>query len=114
MRRRFFLKTVSVGALGMTALPSAALAQASEVRIRKIETFPILYPMKGRFKFFEGPPGRPSGRPAVMVKITATDGTIGWGQSVPIPKWSYETVETVVSTIQHYLAPELIGQDPFA
>jgi L-alanine-DL-glutamate epimerase-like enolase superfamily enzyme len=49
----------------------------------------------------------------VLVKITADDGTVGWGQSVPVPKWSYETLETVQSTIHRYLAPELIGRDPF-
>jgi L-alanine-DL-glutamate epimerase-like enolase superfamily enzyme len=31
---------------------------------------------------------------------------------VPVPKWSYETLESVVSTIDRYLAPELIGLDP--
>ena len=40
----------------------------------------------GRFKFFEGPRGQPAGRPAVLVKITADDGTVGWGQSVPTPE----------------------------
>jgi L-alanine-DL-glutamate epimerase-like enolase superfamily enzyme len=48
----------------------------------------------------------------VVVKLTADDGTVGWGQSVPIPKWSYETLETVQSTITRYLAPELLGRDP--
>jgi L-alanine-DL-glutamate epimerase-like enolase superfamily enzyme len=72
-------------------------------RIAKIETFPLLYPTVGRFKFFEGPQGRPVGRPAVLVKITGDDGTIGWGQSVPAPRWSYETLETVHSTINRYL-----------
>jgi L-alanine-DL-glutamate epimerase-like enolase superfamily enzyme len=84
-----------------------------KVRIVSLETFPINYPTVGRFKFFEGPKGRPTGRPAVVVRITTDDGTVGWGQSVPVPKWSYETPETVHSTIQRYLAPELIGQDPF-
>lgn len=70
--------------------------------------------MVGRFKFFEGgPKGRPAGRGTVLVKITAENGVIGWGQSVPIPKWSYETLETVNSTINRYLAPELVGVDPF-
>jgi L-alanine-DL-glutamate epimerase-like enolase superfamily enzyme len=67
----------------------------------------------GRFKFFEGPKGRPAGRPAVLVKITADQGAVGWGQSVPVPKWSYETLESVLSTIRVYLAPELTGQDIF-
>ena len=105
---------------GMTALAGTALlpassraAEAMKVRIAKIESFPISYPVVGRFKFFEGPPGRPSGRPAVLVKITADNGVAGWGQSVPTPKWSYETLETVHSTLTRYLAPELIGLDPF-
>lgn len=80
--------------------------------IQTIETFPLNYPTIGRFKFFEGPKGRPVGRPAVLVKITASDGTVGWGQSVPVPKWSYETIETVHTTINRYLAPELLGLNP--
>jgi L-alanine-DL-glutamate epimerase-like enolase superfamily enzyme len=83
------------------------------IKIAKVETFALSYPTIGRFKFFEGPKGRPTGRPAVLVKVTADDGTVGWGQSVPTPKWSYETLETVHSTINRYLAPELIGRDPF-
>jgi L-alanine-DL-glutamate epimerase-like enolase superfamily enzyme len=84
-----------------------------KANIAKVESFPINYSVFGRFKFFENSGGRPSGRPAVVVKITADNGAIGWGQSVPTPKWSYETLETVHSTLTHYLAPELIGRDPF-
>lgn len=83
------------------------------VKIAAIECFPINYPTIGRFKFFEGPAGRPTGRPAVVVKITADNGAVGWGQSVPVPKWSYETLESVHSTLTRYLVPELIGRDPF-
>jgi L-alanine-DL-glutamate epimerase-like enolase superfamily enzyme len=81
-------------------------------KIVKIETFPVVYPTVGRFKFFEGPKGQAAGRPSVLVKIKADDGSVGWGQSVPTPRWSYETLETVDSTIRRYLAPELIGHDP--
>ena len=49
----------------------------------------------------------------MVVKITADNGTVGWGQSVPVPKWSYETMETVHSTLTRHLAPELVGRDPF-
>ena len=68
------------------------------VTIEKIDVFPLVYPTVGRFKFFEGPKGRPDGRAALLIKITASDGMIGWGQSVPVPRWSYETLETVYST----------------
>src|SRR5215469_4069846 len=82
------------------------------VTIAQVETFPIKYPVIGHFKFFEGAAGLPPGRLALVIKITADDGTVGWGQSVPSPRWSYETLETVESTTRLYLAPELIGHDP--
>jgi L-alanine-DL-glutamate epimerase-like enolase superfamily enzyme len=46
------------------------------------------------------------------MKITADDGTTGWGQSVPIAKWSYETIETSTIALRDYYAPALIGHDP--
>ena len=67
--------------------------------------------MRGRFKFFEGPDGSPAGRPAVLIRVSDEDGVVGWGESVPIPKWSDETLETVTTTIRAYLAPELVGRD---
>jgi L-alanine-DL-glutamate epimerase-like enolase superfamily enzyme len=79
--------------------------------IARVDAFPILYPTVGRFKFFEGTHGQRSGRASVIVKLTAEDGTVGWGQSVPIPKWSYETLESVHSTITRHLAPEIVGLD---
>ncbi len=111
-RRTFLARSAAAGAAWCAAGPFSAGADVN-AKIDRIETFPILYPTVGRFKFFEGPRGQPTGRPAVLVKVTADDGTIGWGQSVPVPRWSYETLESVDSTLRRYLAPELIGRDPF-
>jgi L-alanine-DL-glutamate epimerase-like enolase superfamily enzyme len=86
-------------------LPSLAHSRAAPVQ--RVEAFPVIYPVTGHFRFFPKPE-----RPAVFVKITLEDGTTGWGQSVPTHTWSYETVESVVSTIRHYLAPALTGHDP--
>jgi hypothetical protein len=61
----------------------------TQVKIAGVEAFPIVYPVVGRFKFFEGPPGRAHGRPCVLIKITADTGAVGWGLSVPSPRWSY-------------------------
>ncbi len=80
-------------------------------KIARIDLFPLRYPMTGYFKFFTGPHGS-EGRAAVIVKITADDGTVGWGESLPIAKWSYETLETTVTVLRDYYAPALIGQDP--
>jgi len=81
------------------------------VKIASVDVFPVRYPTVGYFKFFQGPRGA-YGRSAVIVKMTADDGTAGWGQSVPISTWSYETLETATVAIRDYLAPTLIGRDP--
>lgn len=52
-------------------------------------------------------------RDTVLVKITDEAGHAGWGQNVPSPTWSYETLESVRTTIDRYLGPALIGLDAF-
>jgi L-alanine-DL-glutamate epimerase-like enolase superfamily enzyme len=92
------------------AFLQAAAAQALEPAppVTRIEVFPAPYPVVGHFKFLTKPE-----RPSVLVKITCESGQAGWGQSVPVPSWSYETLESVVSTLERYLAPALIGANPF-
>lgn len=77
-----------------------------DVKIQQIEVFPYRYPLQGFFKFLS------SGRAAVAVKITTDDGTVGWGQSVPIETWSDETFEASTIALHDYFAPRLIGHDP--
>ncbi len=111
-RRRFVAE--AAGLVGAACLPSLVQGNTmSNLKIDRIETFPVNYPTAGRFKFFEGPRGEQLGRQTVVVKITADDGSVGWGQSVPSHKWSYETLESVQTTIDEYLAPLLIGRNPF-
>lgn len=112
MTRRRALGVLGIGAAASVVRIPSVLG-GSGVTIKSVDVFPVRYPTVGRFKFFEGPEGSPTGRPAVLIKITASDGTVGWGESVPIPKWSYETLESATGTIRNYLAPELIGRDPF-
>lgn len=107
--RRRFLKHIAVHGLACAWLPSQ-LSTLNEARIEKVEAFAVRYPMTGHFKFFTGPHGG-QGRASVLVKITTADGMVGWGQSVPIAKWSYETLETVQVVLQQYFAPALLGLD---
>jgi L-alanine-DL-glutamate epimerase-like enolase superfamily enzyme len=81
-------------------------------RISQVDVFRVDYPVHGRFKFFLSAGDRPPVRETVVVRITADDGTTGWGQCVPSPRWSYETIETVESTLRLHLAPLLVGRDP--
>ncbi len=99
LSRRAALELLGLGMAASALEPYAWAAPAAGTRIARIDVFPVRYPMRGRFKFFEGPDGSPTGRPAVLVRITDSDGAIGWGESVPIPKWSEETLETVTTTL---------------
>ena len=109
LSRRRFLKRSIVGSLGLIA--AVAYTNEPNTRIKRIELFEVRYPTKGYFKFFIGPRGA-YGRGAVIVKIIADDGHVGWGQSIPSPLWSYETLETTTIVLQDYLGPILIGRDP--
>jgi L-alanine-DL-glutamate epimerase-like enolase superfamily enzyme len=65
------------------------------------------YPLVGEFKFFKG--GK---RPSLLVRLTDEDGVQGWGQSVPVESWTYETAEGAESTLRQYLAGAVLGADP--
>src|SRR5882672_2541422 len=75
--------------------------------IRSVELARLDYALVGDFKFFKS--GR---RPSLLVRLTDADGLQGCGQSVPVETWSYETAESVESTLEHYLAPAVLGADP--
>jgi L-alanine-DL-glutamate epimerase-like enolase superfamily enzyme len=75
--------------------------------IARVEIGRLDYELVGEFKFFRG--GR---RPSVLVRLSDADGVQGWGQAVPVETWTYETVESVETTLRRYLAPAVLGTDP--
>ncbi len=88
---------------GLETFPAAA------PRIDRVETFAVALPTKRSFGVSGGAvavAGQPSIR--VLVKVTA-DGAYGWGEATPLPAWTYETAESIVTTIDRYLAPAVIG-----
>jgi len=111
MKRREFLRVSSAAAVVLSSPRFTRAGQSSKVKIERIDLFPVIYPTAGYFKFFAGPRGS-SGRAAVIVKIRADNGTVGWGQAVPMPTWSYETLETSLAVLRDYFALALIGRDP--
>jgi len=76
-------------------------------RIARVDIKRVDYPLAGEFKFFKS-----GARPSVIVRLIDENGVAGLGQSVPIETWTYETVETVETTLRHYLAPAVLGADP--
>jgi len=111
MNRREFLGAISTAAAALGLSRFVFATEQPKVKIHRIDLFPMRYPMTGSFKFFTGPHGS-AGRAAVIVKITSDDGTVGWGQALPIARWSYETLETATAVLRDYYAPVLIGRDP--
>lgn len=78
----------------------------------RVEAAPYAYPVVGSFKFLRPDRSGRVVRPSVLIRLTDADGRIGWGQAVPMPSWTYETVETVMSTLAEHLAEALLGADP--
>jgi L-Ala-D/L-Glu epimerase len=83
-----------------------------EQMIRSIEVIPLHLPVAQTLTLSRGVATDPSaGAPHILVKITDNDGIVGWGEARPSHRWSYETEETVVTTIRKYLAPALLMQN---
>ncbi|WP_407271851.1 mandelate racemase/muconate lactonizing enzyme family protein [Radiobacillus sp. PE A8.2] len=83
------------------------------MKISQIEVFPLNLPMKQNFSISSGSVGsQQEGAPHVYVKITSDSGFEGWGECRPSHRWSYETQESVVTTINHYIKPVLLGENP--
>lgn len=82
------------------------------MKIERIDVFPLNLPFLTEFKIARGSVGGPkSGAPHVYARLTTDSGVVGWGEARPSPRWSYETPESVTTTIRNYLAPSLIGMD---
>ena len=78
--------------------------------IAAVDIFPTLLPLSRTFTFASGSTGAAGERaPHVFVRVRASDGQEGWGEARPVPSWSYETLETVTSTLRRYLGPAVIG-----
>ncbi len=82
--------------------------------IRQVEVFPVKVGFKTAFKIGTGFVGDTSSAGNhLFVKITTDDGFTGWGEQRALPSWSYETIESMTTTIQHYIKPILLGVNPF-
>lgn len=78
--------------------------------VERVEVFPVSVPVTKTFTFASGSAGAAgAGAPHVFVRVTGSDGAVGWGEGRPMPGWSYETVESVVTTLRRYVASAVVG-----
>ena len=80
------------------------------MKISKIQVIPFAVPIKNFADAYTGF----STSNAVLVKIHSEDGSIGYGEACAWePEFYGETLESVSSTIEKYIAPIIIGEDAF-
>ena len=80
------------------------------MNITKIEVKSFAVPIKGFADAYTGF----STSNAVLVKIYSEGGTIGYGEACAWePEFYGETLESVSSTIEKYIAPGIIGENAF-
>lgn len=100
---------------------TAAAAPALSARIpdkagiiRKVEAIPARVPYRDTFVIGRGlvATGGQAGQ-YVYVRVETEDGTVGWGETIALPSWSYETVDSITSTVRKHLAPIVIGRSAF-
>lgn len=83
--------------------------------IAKVDLFPVLVPFRRVFALGNGATSstKDAGKPVLFVRMETNDGLVGWGEQRAEPRWSYETIETMVAAIKHHLAPIAIGMSPY-
>ena len=80
------------------------------MKIERIEIFALEFPFRSPFLIaggVAGHPGQPSAR--VFARMETKGGAVGWGEATPTPRGTYETTETIVSTLRNYLSPAVLG-----
>ncbi len=84
------------------------------MKIQSFEVIPLRLPLKADFKISRGyAAAKTEGAPGVLIRLVADDGTVGWGEVRPSPRWGGETLETASTTLRSYLLPAVVGIDPF-
>ena len=81
-----------------------------EFKITRLESTAITIPFHRPVKLSFGIVDK---RSYVVVQIYTNQGVVGIGESAPLPIYSEESVETVKSVTDRYLAPALLGMNPF-
>lgn len=110
--RRDFLK----GALLAPATALLGVDRAADPAsfIKKVEAIPARVAYRSTFVIGRGlvATGGQTGN-YVYVRVESANGRVGWGETIALPSWSYETVESIVSTVEKHLAPIVIGHSAF-
>ena len=87
--------------------PLAARDQAPLV-IRRIDAIPVALPLKTPMKMSAE---TITAAQNLLVRIEASDGTVGWGEAASAPTMTGDTQGGLVAAVRDHLAPMLVGKD---
>src|SRR5438552_13287258 len=112
--RRSLLKSAMAFGIPSVAAMAAGNSPGKGALIRKIEAIPARIPYRDTFVIGRGLVAASGGSGQyVYVRVESADGHVGWGETIALPSWSYETAESITSTVEKYLAPIVTGRSPF-
>lgn len=80
------------------------------MKIAKVDVFPMRVPLK---KASESAHGLVTKQDSVVIRVQTTSGEYGVGAIEPLPGYDAESKDEILDTLQKYLIPQMIGQDPF-
>ena len=88
--------------------PAKPLTSIPPVTIRSVEAIPVALPLKKPMKM--------AGVEIVtadnlLVRIEASNGIVGWGESASAPTMTGDTLPAMVAAVRDTLAPLIVGQD---
>lgn len=79
------------------------------MKIERVEVFGVAVPLVGEYK---NAYRSKSIQKSAIVRVTASDGSVGLGNIDPSPGYSKETIEDNLRVLETQLAPAVVGLDP--
>jgi muconate cycloisomerase len=81
---------------------------AAPLMVRRVDAIPVALPLKAPMKMAAE---TVTAAQNLIVRIEATDGTIGWGEAASAPTMTGDTQGGLVAAARDHIAPLIIGQD---
>ena len=78
------------------------------LNIRRVDAIPVALPLKAPMKMANA---LITAAQNVLVRIEASDGTVGWGEAASAPTMTGDTLGGLVAAVRDHLGPALIGKD---
>ncbi|MBI4241797.1 MAG: mandelate racemase, partial [Candidatus Rokubacteria bacterium] len=83
------------------------------MKISRIDVFPLRLPLRRVMRLPRGPSRTlEEGKRLLLVRVETEDGRVGWGEASPSRRWSAETLESALTSLERYLIPVALGRDP--